>query len=290
MLKKYSDNALFTTAQCNNHCLMCCQPPRVVADIDKLMQNNLKLVSHMSANTSVVCVTGGEPTLLGGRLFDLIDHIRVCLPNITIHVLSNGRMFQNADYVKQLKLHAGDNLFIGVPLHSDYGRDHDRIAGAKNAYKETINGLYNLANEDIEIELRIVINRLNYSRLSQIASFVYKNLPFVSWVAFMAMEDCGLATKNKELIWVEPRDYVENLSDAVSFLASLGMEVAIYNIPLCLLPATMHKYAAQSISDWKVIFLDRCMECTEKNRCCGLFATSKSVFNNIHPLKSIYHE
>lgn len=285
MLREFNDNALFTTEQCNNHCLMCSQPPRRVDDIAMYMKNNQKLIRHLPKDTPVVCITGGEPTLLGDKLFELIDCIREHLPDTAIHILSNGRTFKDASYVKRLKTHAGDNMFIGVPLHSDYYKDHDKIAGKKEAYYETINGLYNLAHEDVEIELRIVINKLNYSRLFQMASFIYKNLPFVSWVALMAMEDCGWATKNRETIWIEPSDYVEYLEKAVNFLASSGLGVAIYNIPLCLLPISMHEYAAQSISDWKVRFLENCVECAAKSKCCGLFATSQSVFDKIHPLK-----
>ena len=123
------------------------------------------------------------------------------------------------------------SLFFGIPLHSDYAADHDKIIGADSAFFETMHGLYNLSEEDCCIELRIVISKLNYLRLPQMADYIFKNLPFVSWVAFMAMEDIGLAIKNDEEVWIEPVDYVPHLCQAVDTLDQWATPVAIYNIP-----------------------------------------------------------
>ena len=120
--------------------------------------------------------------------------VRDELPDTDIQILSNGRSFKNNDLAHQLKDVGGDKVFVGVPLHSDYAGDHDRIAGAKGAFNETMLGLYNLADEGITVELRIVINKMNYKRLSQMAEYIFKNLYFVAWTAWMAMEDIGYAT------------------------------------------------------------------------------------------------
>ena len=36
-----NDNTLFTTARCNNNCIMCCQPPLNNDDIDELFEKNV---------------------------------------------------------------------------------------------------------------------------------------------------------------------------------------------------------------------------------------------------------
>ena len=279
-----NSNVLFVTNQCNNHCIMCCQPPQQDNDFNFYYNQNVKLITSSPKETKVVCITGGEPTLAGNYFFDLISLVRSELPSTDIHILSNGRTFINNDFTHQLKVTGGDKVFVGVPLHSDYFRDHDIIAGAKGAFNETMLGLYNLADEGIAIELRVVINRLNYHRLPQLAEYIFKNLYFVSWVAFMGMEDTGLATTNARRIWIEPVEYISNLCDAVQLLAEYDIPVSIYNIPLCLLPLDFHKFASQSISDWKTIYLDICDDCTLKAQCCGLFSTSKKTFQGIKPI------
>ena len=263
---------------------MCCQPPKKKDDFDYYFKKNVSLIKSAPKETKVVCITGGEPTLAGMQFIELVRIVREELPETEIQILSNGCTFKNHVFAHQLKEVGGEKIFVGVPLHSDYAGDHDRIAGAKGTFTETMLGLYNLADEGIPIELRIVINKLNYQRLPQLAEFIFKNLFFVSWTAWMAMEDTGYATKNANHIWIEPIDYIPQLCDAIKFLSEWGIPVAIFNIPLCLLPEDYHQYAAQSISDWKTKYIDICDKCFLKSKCCGLFSTSKSVFEGLHPI------
>ena len=278
-----NSNVLFVTDQCNNHCVMCCQPPKKRDDIDYYFKKNLTLIKSAPKETNVVCITGGEPTLAGEKFFQLVRVVREELPNTDIQILSNGRAFADHHIAHQLKEAGEDKIFVGVPLHSDYAGDHDKIAGAKGAYTETMLGLYNLAEEGIAIELRVVINKQNYLRLPQMAEFIFKNLYFVSWVAWMGMEDTGYATKNASHVWVEPIEYVSQLCIAVKSLSEWGIPASIFNIPLCLLPPDYHQFAEQSISDWKTKYLDFCEDCVLRNRCCGLFATSKNTFTGLNP-------
>ena len=96
-----NDNALFVTAQCNNHCLMCCQPPGKVDDIESLYEHNIQLLYSAPKELKVLGITGGEPTLLGGKLITLLQEVRKCLPETAIQLLSNGRAFKEHEkYVK----------------------------------------------------------------------------------------------------------------------------------------------------------------------------------------------
>lgn len=282
-----NDNTLFTTARCNNNCIMCCQPPLDHNDIDDLFERNLSIIDRAPKDIPVVGISGGEPTLLGDKLIDLIKYIRDRLPNSDIHILTNGRNFKDPEYAIKVADAAEDKLFVGIPLHSDYYRDHDIIAGAKEAFNETMAGIFNLAARGAVIELRIVINKLNYMRLPQIADFIQKNLPFVGWTAFMAMEHIGHAVTNERNIWIEPIDYSEKLAEAVLTLAQWRKDVAIYNVPLCLLPQSVHPFAKKSISDWKNKYLPICDECSLKYKCCGLFATSKKPFKGLKHFSSV---
>ena len=276
-----NDNALFVTGQCNNHCLMCCQPPVKRDDIDFFYEKNIRLIDSAPVELPTIGITGGEPTLLGDRLFDLIAHIRKRLPNTHIQILSNGRQFADGAYAEKLAQVSEGMVIVGVPFHSDSPIIHDRIAGAKNAYNQTLLGLYNLAANDIDIELRIVLTKQNYQRLPQMARFISKNLAFVSTVAFMAMEDIGYTIKNRNLIWIEPLDYMPQLQQAVQYLDQLEFDVSLFNLPLCLLPESLRPFAKQSISDWKNKYLLICDTCSLKFTCCGLFATSKSIYKGI---------
>lgn len=284
---KSNDNTLFVTEQCNNRCIMCCQPPKRTHDIDSLYEQNIERIKQAPKNLQSIGITGGEPTLLGYKLVELIQEIRKELPYTDIHLLSNGRAFKDSDFTKDIVEVGEDKLILGIPLHSDYAGDHDLIAGSRNAYTETMKGLYDIAMQGGIIELRIVMNKLNFSRFLSMAKFIHKNLSFVAWTAFMGMEKTGFADSKSEKIWIEPIEYQAELDDAVHFLADWYHEVAIYNIPLCLLPKGLYNFAKRSISDWKNYYLPVCSKCVMKEKCCGLFSTSSDPYDGIAPILSI---
>jgi His-Xaa-Ser system radical SAM maturase HxsC len=260
---------------------MCCQPPTKHNDIDFLFEQNLKLLATAPKNIPIIGISGGEPTLLGNRFFDLLRIITDYLPDVTIHILTNGRKFSDETFVHKLKDINTSNIVFGIPIHSDSELMHDEIAGSNNAFNETMFGLYNLATFGLKIELRIVINKINYKRLPQLSNFIFRNLTFVSCISFMAMEYIGLLIKNSRLLWIEPIDYISNLKKAVLNLYLGGIDVSIFNLPLCLLPETLHPFAQKSISDWKTSYITICQECVKKDDCCGLFSTSKKVFDGL---------
>src|SRR5438094_212133 len=86
-------NTLFVTERCNSNCLMCSQPPIDHDDMGALTERNLKLIDLMSPAPEYLCITGGEPTLLGERLLTLISKLRHTLPSTYVHMLTNGRRF-----------------------------------------------------------------------------------------------------------------------------------------------------------------------------------------------------
>ncbi len=270
-----NDNTLYVTSQCDNRCLMCCQPPNHDNDLDYYYQKNLSIINNAPKELKEIGITGGEPTLLNERFFALLQHINSVLPDTHIQVLSNGRRFSNRSYCRGFETINKKLLLVGIPLHSDYCDDHDRITRIKGSYIQTMKGLYNLGRLNIPVELRIVINKLNYERLPQISSLIYRNLPFVKYVSFMGMETTGWAVKNKDYVWIDPWDYRTELEQAVLSLSSCGIDTAVFNLPHCLLSASLHPYATKSISDWKVKFLASCSDCSFRQDCCGLFSTSE---------------
>ena len=267
-------NAIMATERCNHRCVMCPQPP-ILQEIEKT-PFNLHLISLFDKNTCEIGITGGEPTLIGDNLFVLIKHIQKKLPKTAVSILSNGVKFANREYAMELaKCHHRD-LQIDIPLFSDIAEEHNRIVGANTFYK-TVQGLYNLALFHQRIGLRIVVHKQTYKRLPQFADFIYHNFPFVSQVAFMQMETVGLAKENINDLWIDPYDYNVQLREAVLLLADRGMKPYIYNAQLCILPEDIRRYAQQSISDWKDIYLPECDGCSLRGKCAGFFESNREI-------------
>ncbi len=263
---------------------MCCQPPLQRNDLDGYFVKNMALVDSAPTELASIGITGGEPTLLGDRLFDLIRHIRSRLPNTEIHLLTNGRMFANKEYVRKLADCGTDKILLGIPLHSDNSAEHDAITQVHGSFDETMLGLYNLGRFDFGIELRVVITKMNYRRLPKLPNFIYRNLPFVEFISLMGLEYTGYTIKNSDSVWIDPLDYQTELAQAVIGLRDWRMDVSIFNLPRCVLPETLWSFARKSISDWKTKFLDICQKCAEKQECCGLFTTSRIQSKGLHRL------
>jgi len=277
-------NTLLATERCNSNCLMCSQPPRDRNDIPLLYEIHKELIPLIPKDCIELGVSGGEPTLMGELFFSLMEQLKEQLPNTEIHVLTNGRSFAWNHLAEKLGQINNRRLMLGIPVYSDYYQSHDYIVQAENAFYQTILGLHNLSRYDQRLEIRVVLHKQSILRLTKLAKYIYKNLPFVEHVAFMGLEYIGYTPKNIDKLWIDPYDYQEELSEAVEYLAGQGMHVSIYNTPLCVLPERVWKFARKSISDWKNDYLPECTSCTKLNDCGGLFTWNlKKHSDHIRP-------
>lgn len=267
----HKHNFLFVTERCNSNCLMCSQPPQDRDDTDELTERNIELIQLIERPPEFLTLTGGEPTLLGEKLFRLLSALRDHLPNTEIHMLTNGRRFAWADFTREFAAVGHPSLSLGIPLYSDVANDHDYVVQAKGAFDQTIMGIQQLARWQQRIEIRVVLHAQTVARLPDLAEFIYRNLTFVEHVALMGLENIGYAPRNANVLWVDPYDYQDKLVQAVSILRQRGMRVSIYNLQLCLLRPGLWKFARQSISDWKNIYLPECDNCRARSDCAGFF-------------------
>jgi His-Xaa-Ser system radical SAM maturase HxsC len=266
-------NSLLVTHRCNSKCVMCSQPPRDAEDA-YLIKDILEALPLMGVDTPELVITGGEPTLLQD---DLLRIIRCCasyLPHTSVLLLSNGRFFTYLTYCEAMSKIRHPGLTIGIPLYSCLSNEHDFIVQVQGAFDQTIRGIMNLGRCHQRIELRVVIHRLNYERLPELAEFITRNFPFVAHVALMGMEPTGYAKANLDQLWVDPNDYSSPLHEAVRQLSWHHICTSVYNHQLCTLHPDLWRYARQSISDWKKVFLEECGACSVREQCCGFFASA----------------
>lgn len=280
--KKSPHNALYVTDICNSKCIMCPQTERSHARYDE----SITILDYITLKKDeCVGITGGEPTLNINKLSEILNKIQKKSKNQQVHILTNGRLFKDIDVVKKISDIKNIKISVGIPLYSDIAEEHDFIVGAEGAFSETIQGIYNLGKQGINIEIRIVILRQNYQKLKEIANFIYRNIPFVSRIALMGMEYHGDAETNYDLINVDPFDYKEDLYSAIRQYVRFNMLVDVYNIPLCLVDNKIENFCRDSISTWKKTYVSKCNECVKKDICCGVFETSFIHSNNIKPFK-----
>lgn len=266
-------NSMLLTERCNSYCVMCSQPPKE-RDDHHLARAYLEAIPLMSPETAELGITGGEPTLLGDGLLEVIRACREHLPRTGLHMLSNGRMFNYMGLCLELSAIAHPDLVIGIPLYSDIAHRHDHVVQAPGAFDQTIRGMMNLERCGVAVEVRVVIHRGTADRLPQLARFIARNLPFASHVALMGLETTGFVRMNLDALWIDPSEYLDRLRDAVVHLDRHGMNVSIYNHQLCVLDRSLWRFARRSISDWKNEYIEECGSCAVRDECGGFFASS----------------
>lgn len=280
-------NALLLTEKCNCRCIMCPQPPK--PHDERLLHIASNILDAIDPEkTKSICITGGEPTLLGDKFLQITAKIQKKFPETDFLLLTNGKSFSDYQFAKKYAAVASRHSVTCVSLHSDLEATHDKIVGASGSFAKTIQGLYNLARLRMRVEIRHVISRLNADRLEAFARFVYRNFPFAYHVALMGMEMTELAADHYQEVWIDPADYGSTLDRATWSLHRTALNVSIYNIPLCLLPHRSWPFACQSISEWKNGYLSVCDECSAKANCAGIFTTSGDrISPNIRPIPSV---
>lgn len=86
-----------------------------------------------------------------------------------------------------------------------------------------------------------------------------------------------LARKNMALLESDLSQLSGRIAPAVSLLRQVGMNVSIYNVPLCLLAPALRPFARKSISDWKNEYAQACERCAAKPDCCGFFKSAPTI-------------
>ena len=265
-------NGILITEQCNHYCLMCSQPPKDIDD-SWLLAEVESLIPLIPRSTREILFTGGEPTLYGERFLAILRRTKSYLPETAIHILSNGRSFKDEVFARSYAAIDHHDMMVGIPIYSDDPAQHDYIVQAKGAFDETVLGILNLKRLNQQVEIRVVIHKQSIGRLKQLCEFIGRNLLFVDHVALMGLEMMGFTRANLDVLWIDPYEYKDTLSEAVKILAKYGLNVSVYNHQLCLVNNDIQPYYKKSISDWKNDFAEECEGCTKINECGGFFSS-----------------
>ncbi len=281
-------NSLLLTEQCNNYCLMCSQPPKRVDD-SWLLHEAKETVRVIPRETRNLGITGGEPTLYGDEFIGLLYHIKNWLPHTSLHILSNGRTFADAQFSEKYAAVNHPDMMVGIPVYSADPARHDYVVQARGAFDETIRGILNLKRLNQKVEIRIVLHKQTCQGLPELAEFIARNLLFVDHVALMALEMTGFTRANLDALWIDPIEYKSELSKAVKILRSYGLKTSVYNHPLCLVNRDVETSYVKSISDWKNEYATECEPCVRKSDCGGFFSSGirHGYSKSIQPFLSV---
>ncbi|MBR6407864.1 MAG: His-Xaa-Ser system radical SAM maturase HxsC [Clostridia bacterium] len=279
------DNPLILTQRCNSNCLMCPTSVSVRKKENALcIDYNIELIKYIPSDAKHLTITGGEPFLVGDRIFDLFNEIKNRLPDTDCLLLTNGRALGYIPYADRLLLCAPKRLIVGVPLHGYNSDTHNRITQTAGSFDQTVSGIKNLLFRGFNVEIRIVVSKLNCQFISRIADLIINEFPHVGSVKIMGLEMLGSAAKYAEDIWIPYDVAFEYSKIGIINLINRGIDVGLYNFPLCAVDNNFHLLCQKSITDYKIRFTEKCDDCKKKQNCGGIFAgTIRFAKNNVMP-------
>lgn len=269
----WSDNTFFLTGKCNSNCIMCPVPEFVRKNVENTnIRDLIETARHMPTSIRHITVTGGEPFMVGEEIFILLDFLRNKFNETEFLILTNGRIFALDKYVQLACRSMPVNTVFGIPIHGASPTIHDAITRSKGSYDQTITGIKKLLAVGIPIELRFVVTKINIGEFSGIADLIIREIPQIHHICVMAPEMTGNAYINRNDVWISYSSAFEEISSSVAYLINNGIDVKIYNFPLCTIGKEFRMLCARSISAEKIRYADCCVICKYKDSCGGVFA------------------
>ena len=283
--RKDGDCTIYSSAQCNSNCVMCpiSERQRKTEELERI-ERLIELINYLPSDVEHVTITGGEPFLLKEDLFVILMNLRKQAPNAQVLLLTNGRVFADRNYAQQYVETRPVLCTAGIPIHGSSEEKHDAITQAKGSFCQTVLGIKHLIQLGEKVEVRIVVSKLNQDDILGIAEMMVSVIPGVATVKIMGLEMLGNAALHCEDVWIDYACAMEASEKAVDLLLSHGIDVELYNFPLCVVKTKYWGLYRRSIDPYKIRYLDECDLCTEKKNCGGFFFGTIRMVNGVNPI------
>ena len=283
---KSVDNAILITNQCNSNCIMCPTPEIIRQSKDSYTGEELvNIARHIQTDAPHITITGGEPFMIKKDLFILFEYLRNNRYEIDYLLLTNGRAFCSKEYSELFKKTRPPKLCVGIPIHGYNSETHDRIVQSPGAFRQTFVGLKNILATGAIVDIRIVVSKLNHLYITNIAELIVTEFHTVKSVKIMGLEMTGNAAKNADQVWIDYATAFKSSQEAIDILISNGINVSLYNFPLCSVNYNYWNICEKSISSHKVRFAPQCDNCIVRDACGGVFSgTIRLVKNKLIPV------
>lgn len=267
------DNYFYVTGKCNSNCVMCPSSDYSRKNANEAdIHNLIEIAKHIPTDTKHLTITGGEPFMAGKGIFEFISFLRDKYEETEFLILTNGRIFAVEEYAKLLRESIPRRCIIAIPIHGSCASTHDAITRAEGSFKQTIVGIKRLLALKIKVELRLVVCNLNLNDFDRLAELIIKELPTVEYISVMATEMTGNAFLNRNQVWVPYKKAFSSVERAIKRLIENGIDVKLYNFPLCTVKKEFWTLCEKSISPDKVRYAEICDTCLYKKACGGVFA------------------
>lgn len=163
------------TERCNLKCIHCYQDncreikELNIAEMKRFFDHFIYVLKKQKMNGSI-SLTGGEPLILGNKLWEIVDYIKQGDLPIKIYVLTNGTLVTKDVAKKFLKY----NISCQISFDGANKNIHDAIRGNGN-FEKSLNGAKILIDNRISTSSHFVIMKKNSNFVEEAVKFCVDN-------------------------------------------------------------------------------------------------------------------
>ncbi len=263
------------TEACNSNCVMCpMSSDQRRRGLSLSREEAQGLLDQIDEHTEHIDITGGEPFLQAELVLDILRQLNERWPQIPVQVLTNGRALCIPRIQCALYPLLTPRLRFAIPVHAGSAALHDAITQSPGSFEQTLRGLEFLSASPVQIEIRIVGHRKNVEHLDELCDMLLRSGLRINVVNFIAMEMNGSAAHNRDGLWVDYRTFFDAAKPLIHRFVHAGIDVGLYDFPLCAVDRAYWPITKKSITAWKVRYPGVCDMCNEKSACGGLFRST----------------
>ena len=266
------DICLYITEKCNSNCIMC---PMSLDSRKRGESFSLNDWDHFDEiipyTPNHITITGGEPFLYYQKLIPLLGTINQLYPNTEILILTNGRALALQEVMEKLEPLITNQYRFAIPIHGPNETIHDRISASPGSFRQAIIALRNLSKTNATIEVRIVGHKLNIESINQTYGMLCDLGVRIDVINLIAMEMTGCAARNREHLWIDYSILCQEAKEGIKTALLHGINVGLYNFPLCQVPEGLWPMTKNSITPSKIRYCTECENCSKRDACGGLF-------------------
>ena len=176
----FEEEFIILSRNCNNNCLTC---PNIFSlrnfDLNEcLFKTEYSIEDYVAFKITKkqikkINITGGEPTI-ANNFFRCLNAIFTIRPDIKVAIQTNARIFSYKKFLEKLKKFSR-GISLEVAFFSDQKEIHKKITRSKEGFAQTMDGIKNILEEEMTLEINLLVNPLNYDNLEKIIMFLNKS-------------------------------------------------------------------------------------------------------------------
>ena len=269
------DSTLFLGARCNSSCIMCPASDRERKNGVSYSREQIEqYIDFLPSDLDVLVVTGGEPTLHPHIFLPAMQKLKEKFTYSQVLLLTNGRALSNDGFLNEFLNVCPSNLAIAIPIHGDTAQLHDLTTRTPGSFDETGLAIRKLLARKVRVELRVVVTKINYKSLYGISRLIAREFKEAMCVNFVGLEPRGNCAANSERVYIDHKRAFLWMKRPITFLMERGIDVGIYNFPLCAVDRGFWCLCKRSISEYKATYHEKCVDCIVMELCGGFFEST----------------